>query len=441
VHHRAVNADAITRALASLPTGAPLCVGFSGGLDSTALLHALAHDAARPAQGLRAIHVHHGVHPDADAWAAHCAQRCAQWQVPLDIRRVRVTAHGEGLEAALRAARYAAFESALAPGEALVLAHHLDDQAETFLLRALRASGVDGLSSIPPRRMLGHARVLRPLLDVARGALRAYADAHALDWIDDPGNADDAFDRNFLRHRVLPLLRERWPHAAASFARSAALCRADAALLDDGDAQALAAARTLDPATLRIDVLRSLPAPRRARVLRRWLREHRLPPLPAHLHDVIGQQLIDPRADAQPRVEWAGAELRAWRDLLHAGRMHRPLPRAWRQTWDGRVPLALPDAATWRLEGAATLPEGCVARARQGGERIVLPGRRHSHALKHVLQDLGVPPWQREHLPLLSTREGELLAAGDLVVSHRFDAWLREHGARLHWTPPRGDFD
>lgn len=440
MHHRAVSVAALPRALASLPTDAPLCVGFSGGLDSSALLHALALDDARRAQGLRAIHVHHGVHPDADAWAAHCAQRCTEWQVPLVIRRVRVSVRGAGLEAALRNARYAAFEATLAPGEALVLAHHLDDQAETFLLRALRASGIDGLASIAPMRELGAARVLRPLLATPRDALRAHADAHALDWIDDPGNADDAFDRNFLRHRVLPLLRERWPHAAASFARSAALCRNEATLLDDGDAQALASARTLDPATLRMEVLRTLPATRRARALRRWLRERRLPPLPTHLHEAVDAHLIDARADAQPRVEWAGAELRAWRGLLHAGRVHRPLPALWRQAWDGRGSLALPDGGAWRLDGAAALPAGCIAHARAGGERIVLPARAHSHALKHVLQDLGVPPWQRDHLPLLSTHDGDLLAAGDLVVSHRFDAWLRDHGARLHWTPP-GDVD
>lgn len=441
MHHRAVNADALPRALASLPTDAPLCVGFSGGLDSTVLLHALAHGEARRRQGVRAIHVHHGVHPDADAWAVHCLQRCEAWGIRLDVQRVHVTARGGGLEAALREARYGVFGSSLRSGEALVLAHHLDDQAETFLLRALRGSGTDGLASIAPVRMLGGAHVLRPLLELPRDALHSYAVAHGLDWIDDPGNADDAFDRNFLRHRVLPLLRGRWPHAAASFARSAALCGAEVALLDEGDAQALAAARTLDPATLRVDALAALPAARRARVLRRWLRERRLPPLPARLHDVVDAQLLDARRDAQACVRWSGASLRAWCGLLHAGASSAPLPTDWRVDWDGRTPLPLPGGGAWRLSGTSALPDACVAHARRGGERITLPGRTHSHALKHVLQDLGVPPWQREQLPLLSTRDGELLAAGDLVVSRRFDAWLREHGVRLHWAPPVDGLD
>lgn len=436
MHHRAVDDALLPRTLAALPRDTPLCVGFSGGLDSTVLLHALAHDASRRVHGIRAIHVHHGMHRDADAWATHCARRCTDWHVPLDVHHVRAARSGDGLEAALRDARYAAFKTSLHAGEALVLAHHLDDQAETFLLRALRASGVDGLASIAPVRMLGDHPVLRPLLGLPRESLQAYALAHGLEWIDDPGNDDDAFDRNFLRRRVLPLLRERWPHAAASFALSAARCRADAALLDDGDARALAAARTLDPATLRLQPLGMLPAARRARVLRRWLQERRLPPLPAHLHEVVDAQLVGARRDSRPRVQWAGAELRAWRGLLHAGRVRMPLPTAWRTEWSGRTPLALPDGGTWRLSHGASLSEACIVHARRGGERIILPGRAHSHSLKHVLQDLGVPPWQRESLPLLSTHDGELLAAGDFLASHRFDGWLREHGLRLHWTPP-----
>jgi tRNA(Ile)-lysidine synthase len=427
--------------LAELALGlpeAPVCVGLSGGLDSVVLLHLLLRDARGRERGLRAVHVHHGVHPDADAWAQRCIEWCAQWDVPLNVRRVRGVLRGEGPEGALRDARYAAFEAELCAGEALVLAHHLDDQAETFLLRALRASGVDGLGAMAPRRMLGASPIVRPLLDVPRERLQAYASEHALSWIEDPGNADLSIDRNFLRHRVLPLLRERWPQAASSFARSAALCRQDGALLQAGDDRELAGARTLDPHVLRLDVLRALPAARRARVVRRWLGGLRLPPLPAHVLGGIETQLLDTRSDAQPQIRWSGAALRIWRDLLHADRVHPPLPRDWRARWNGRSALALPDGGHWQLLGGATLPDGCIAHARTGGERIHLPGRMHSHTLKHVLQDLGVPPWLRERLPLLSTSGGELLAAGDVAVSHSFDVWLRDHGARLQWSPPAG---
>src|SRR5690606_21667938 len=128
--------------------------------------------------------------------------------------------------------------------------------------------------------------------------------------------------------------------------------------------------------------------------------------------------------------------VRRWRDLLHAGLRLDPLPPAWRATWDGRAPLALPGAGKLRLQGADSFETPLFAHARQGGERIRLPGRAHSHALKHVLQDLGVPPWRRERLPLLSDADGRVQAAGDLVASARFDAWLRSRGARLAWRDP-----
>ena len=422
--------DVADTVLAGLPAG-PLCVALSGGLDSMVLLHVLArHARDRP---LRALHVHHGISAQADDWVAHCERWCREWAVPLDVQRVHAQPRGDGLEAALRDARYAAFEAALAPGEALVLAHHLDDQAETFLLRALRASGVDGLAAMPRTRGLGAGTLVRPLLDIERARLHAYAIEHGLAWVEDPGNADTVHDRNFLRQHVVPLLRERWPHAAAALARSASLARDESDLLKRADAHALASAATLDAATLRRDVIAALPPARRARVLRHWTRTLGLPPMPAQAL-AQAEAVLTARDDANPCVAWSGVALRAWRGLLHLAPVRAPLPSTWRAAWDGAAPLAVP-TGTWSLEGASRLPAAAHAFARQGGERIVLPGRLHSHTLKHVLQDLGVPPWERERLPLLADAAGTLLAAGDLVYSDAFDGWLRENGARLRWQP------
>ena len=423
-------AHTLASALLDLPA-APLCVGYSGGLDSTVLLNLLA--AARPAGGLRAIHVHHGLHADADRWAAHCERACAGLGVPLAVIRVNVATAGEGPEAAARAARHAAFAAALTPGEVLASAHHRDDQAETFLLRALRASGPDGLAAMRRWRAFGPGRLWRPLLDVAREDLLAYAQAHGLEWIDDPSNADVAFDRNFLRQRVLPLLRERWPHATDALARSATFCAATNELLADGDAAAFADVATVDPHCLSRVRLRTLSEARRARVLRHWIAALALPPLPANGIQRIEAEILDAREDAEPVFHWHGAVVRAWRDLLHAGWTRTPLPADWRVEWDGRAPLALPDGDTLELEGAERFDAPVSVHAREGGERLVRPGRRHSHALKHVLQELGVPPWERERLPLLSGADGELLGAGDLVHSAAFDTWLRARGARLAW--------
>lgn len=425
-----VDATGLSHALHDRPD-APVCVGFSGGLDSTVLLHLLAGD--RVVQGLRAVHVHHGLHPQADAWAEHCRRTCETLEVPLTVIKVKVERDGQGLESAARTARHAAFEATLAPDEVLALAHHRDDQAETLLLRALRASGPEGLAAMRRWRGFGRGRLWRPLLDQGRDTLAAYADAHGLHWIDDPSNADTAFDRNFLRQQVMPLLRQRWPHAHSALAQSATRCADAGDLLAESDLAALAGVSTADPNCLVRSRLSALPAPRRARVLRAWTARLGLPPLPAHAIGHIEAGVLGARADAEAEFCWHGAVVRSWRDLLHAGPARAPLPTGWRRTWDGRTPLDLPHGGLLRLEGIDGFGADVIVGARQGGERIVLSGRSHSHSLKHVLQDLGVPPWVRERMPLLSDADGRLLAVADLAYSADFDAWLRECGAWLRW--------
>jgi len=422
------------------PRPGPVLAGFSGGLDSTVLLHLLAAEPGQRARGLRAIHVHHGLLAEADAWVDHCRQACAALDVPLEVARVSVDRDaGLGLEAAARQARYQAFETSLADGEILALAHHRDDQAETFLLRALRGSGVDGLRAMPAWRGLGHGWLWRPLLEQPRDALLGYARAHGLRWVEDPGNAGGDQDRNYLRLHVLPRLRERWPHAGRTLARSATLAGEAAGLLAEGDAEALAGVITPDPRVIDLARLRQHPPERRARILRLWLQRLALPPLPGEGVARIEADLLGGRDDAAPGFAWAGALVRRWGGLLHASRPQAPLPDDYRVRWDGDAPLRLPTGDTLAVDpvvpgsAPAGSPWPVLVHGRRGGERITLPGREHSHALKQVLQDLGVPPWVRERLPLLSTMDGSLLAAGDLVVSASFDRHLRQAHARLCW--------
>jgi len=275
----------------------------------------------------------------------------------------------------------------------------------------------------------------RPLLDTARAELLAYAHRHGLQWIEDPGNDDIALDRNFIRHHALPLLRERWPHADAALARSATLSAQASALLDEEDARALAGIACDDPHDIRVDGLRSLPAARRARVLRRWIDRLGLPPLPAQAVARVEADLLDAAPDAKAAFAWAGATIQRWRNLLHAGLRHAPPPPDWQATWSGCEPLSLPGGGRLRLFGASGFDTPLQVGMRRGGERIRLAGRRHSHSLKHLLQDLDVPPWQRPGLPLLSAADGRLLAVADLVYAADFEAWLRSNDAGLRFEP------
>lgn len=417
------------------PVEGPLLLALSGGLDSTVLLHALAADPAMRARGLRALHVDHGLHPQSAAWGEACAANCRALGVALAVVRVDVRPEGDGLEAAARRARHAAFAQALQAGELLVTAHHRDDQAETVLLRLLRGAG-DGLAAMRPLRPFAAGWLWRPLLGLPRESLASYAREHGLHWVEDPSNASDRHDRNFLRHHVLPRLHERWPQAAAALARSAALLATQADLLAGEDTRRLAQVQGVDPQTLSAELLmRETPA-WRARLLRAWLAGLGLPPLPTDAIDTIERELLPARPDASACFEWSGAVIHRWRDLLHAGPARAPLPTGWSAEWSGETPLHLPTGDTLALDPPRRFDTPLRVHARQGGERLVLPGRTHHTELKHALQDLGIPPWERPRLPLLSTPDGTLLATADLILSAAFADWLGRHQCRLRWRGP-----
>ncbi len=305
-------------ALAALDPG-PLCIGYSGGLDSLALLHALASLPAARARGLSAIHVDHGLHTESADWAQHCQFTAAGLQLPLRIVRVAVRrADGDGLEAAARTARLAAFRQHLPAGAILVLAHHADDQTETVLLKLLRGAGPEGLRGMRALRRLGEHLLWRPLLPIPRATLQAYAQEHALQWIDDPSNADTRHARNFLRHAVLPTLRARWPRLDTAVGHSARWMNAATEQLQHDAAVALAQIQGLDPATLAWPAWLQLGDALRPLTLRLWLRGLGLS-TPEHVHvEQLQQQLRAADNDRNPCVSWPGAELRRYRGLLYA---------------------------------------------------------------------------------------------------------------------------
>lgn len=421
--------SALASALHEWPAG-PLLVACSGGLDSTALLHALAMLPAARERGLRALHVDHGLHTDSAAWADHVRAFAAALRVPLQVSRVQVARDsGLGPEGAARAARHAAFADALHAGEILLAAQHADDQAETVLLRLLRAAGSEGLAGMRAWRPLGAGWLARPWLGIPRAAIRNYAQAQALHWIEDPSNADQRIERNWLRQRILPQLAERWPQASLNLARSASLL-ADAAQRERVSLAVELARRTgAQRNVLDATGLETQSEGARGALLRQWLLDLGLPPPDARALRQLGARLQAPRIDASILVRWPGAELRLWRGHLHAMAPLAPIARDWQADWDGRHALPLPDGGSLRIDGAIA-PLALSARLRQGGERIVLSARRPSQSVKHALQALGVPPWLRSRAPLLWHGEA-LWAVGDWLLAEAFRKWLDQHAASL----------
>ena len=409
-------------------------IAFSGGLDSTVLLHLLANAKDLPPLG--AIHIHHGLQAAADAWPAHCQSVCDALGVPLCIMRVHVQP-GASLERAARDARYQAFAEVIGAGEVLLAGQHRDDQAETLLFRLLRGAGVRGLAAMPAYRPLAAGHLVRPLLDVSRVELEAYAHEHRLQWIEDPSNADSRFSRNYLRHRVLPTLTERWPQAVSSLARTAEHLSEAQALLDELAWMDLQGADQpsrfpwLPLPSLVLAPLRELSDARQRNALRHWLTP--LTRLPDSDHWASWHSLRDAKGDAQPLWRLADGELHRCAERIWW------VPAAWSEFSDATVswptlqnPLELP--GNGRLEFVGEAPKGSFeVRYRQGGEIIEVPGRGRRD-LKRLLNECGVPGFVRGRLPLLY-RDEQLLAVPTLA-----GLWPNATGdGQLHWMPQTCD--
>jgi len=420
-------------ALADRP-GSALCVAFSGGPDSTALLHALAELPEARLRGLRALHVDHALHPHSHAWAEHCRRFCADLDVPLAVVRVQVDrGRGEGLEAAARDARYAAMAAQLDAGECLVLAHHRDDQAETVLLKLLRGAGPEGLGGMRPLRPFGPGQLWRPLLELPRQQLLDYVATWRLPVIRDPSNDDTGLARNLLRHEILPRLARRWPHALHSIAHSANLSRAAADALKTHWLPEFDRLRDAQDASLDVAGWLALDPALRNPLLDHWLHSRGL-----RAPTTAQRQQLERQCRAQtghvPCIRWPGTELRIWKGRMWAMSPRRAPSPDWHIEWDGR-PVDLPGGGTLGLHPQdARLPVPLGLRLRRGGERIKPLGDRHTRDLRDLFQQAGIPPWQRVTCPLLYDGE-ELLAVADRWATVRGTEMFIEAGARPYWRP------
>jgi len=398
------------------------CVALSGGLDSTVLLHAMSILARARDFSLRALHVDHGLQAASREWAESCGRLCADLGVSLTVLRPGIAPEpGDSVEAAARDARYAALAGELARNERLLTAHHGDDQLETVLIQLLRGAGVAGLAAMPARSRCGAGWQLRPLLGIERATIRAYAEQHGLSWIEDPMNAALRFDRAWLRARVLPAIRERWPAAAATVSRSAAHLAEASRLLD---AQASAdVADMLDDGRLSLAALWCLDGDRQTHVLRWWLRQAGMrPPSAARLTAAL-RMFREARDDASPVLRWKDGELRRYRGRLYA---LPPLGPGLGQF--GLVPGrggGLPADTRWTI------------RFREGGESLRPHAGRPRKRLKDLCQEAGIVPWMRDRLPLVFT-EGRLAAVGDLWLDADIALPPGEPSLRPLWSdrPP-----
>ena len=420
--------------LASNSGSSRLCVALSGGRDSVVLLHALHRlvVADRLSVSLSAVHVHHGISPNADQWTAFCVEFCSACAVPLSIVRVDVPRDsGEGLEAAARRMRHAVFADCAA--DWLALAHHRDDQAETVLLNLLRGSGIAGAAGMLAERTQVHGpSLIRPLLDVPRSVIEGYAAEHALRWIDDESNEDTHYRRNFLRREVLPALDEKFPGAQKSLARAAGHFAEGAALLDD--LAAIDRQAVLAPSgRIALAGFNALP-PARARNLLRfeWIDAGFRAPDTRWI-DEARRQLASTIAQSETCLATPDGELHVYRGELHIVGHQAEMPAeslVWHDEaelpWAGGRVRFIPLIGAGIRRSLFVSGELCL-KPRQGGEHLQLHPKRPHRTMRKLFQEASVPPWERARLPYLWCAE-KLLWVGGIGVDAAFVCAADEEG-------------
>jgi tRNA(Ile)-lysidine synthase len=439
---RKLKSDLIKRVFGTLssvvPSGSSLVVGLSGGVDSVVLLHLLAQLSPRFSWRLGALHVHHGISPHADKWATFCSGLCAKYSIPLLVERVDISPLRDmGIEAAARQLRHAAL--ARQKVDYIALAHHRDDQAETLLLQLLRGAGVRGASAMPVLKVRKAApALLRPLLDIERRELEAYASEHGLQWVEDDSNEDVSYPRNFLRHKVLPVLQQRFPAYRSTLARSARHFAEAAELLDD--LAALDGSSAINGDHLSVAVLRQL-SPVRGKNLLRYFLAARGAPIPDTTRlDEMLRQLCVAGEGAQIRITWQGWQLRCYQESAYAFPV--TLPAAdFSVVWQGEAEIVLPashgvlhvERGTGQGLSLAKLQQGMVTiRPRHGSETIRLDAARPRQSLRNLLQQQCLPPWKRELLPFIYCGD-ELVCVPGVASAAGYLAQIGEGGVSFKW--------
>ncbi|MCF6263535.1 MAG: tRNA lysidine(34) synthetase TilS [Xanthomonadales bacterium] len=412
-------------------------LAFSGGLDSTALLLAARQVQEQLSIPMLAVHVNHGIQAEAGHWAEHCRDVCQQLDMPFKLLQAEVNnEHRKGLEARAREARYTALTSIASSGDLLLTGQHADDQSETLLLHLLRGSGVEGLAAIHPLRTWNKGWLGRPLLGIRREQLVEYVSAQGHRWSEDPSNQDLSLRRNFLRHKVFPLVTEVWPQAVTSLNQSAEHCKdalenlAELAQIDIQRLQVSALDRQLH--RLLLTPLLQLPVRRQRLILRSWIRQQGRQTPGVHKLNSFLQQLATAANDAQCELCWQGYRMASHSQYLYLNAenpSHHPdiETMEWLQKSDWHGRLSVEKAAEFNFDNYSI-------SSRKGGESINLATRLGTHTLKKLFQESGIPPWLRGSIPLLHQGK-KLVAVGDLWLDENFQQQLKQSGSTLTWEP------
>ena len=419
-------------------------IGFSGGIDSTVLLHLCVTQATLKAK-LVAVYVNHGLQSQADDWGNHCRQQANLLGIEfLHINVDAKSTSGESPEAAARNARYRAMQDLLQENDVMLFAQHREDQMETMLLQLFRGAGVKGLAAMPVTTAFGKGQLIRPLLDIAKTDIDSYARQHALQWVEDPSNQSSDFDRNFLRNQITPLLKQRWPSLDKTVARSAQHCGEAMTQLDAWSSRLIEG--RFDPIhrCLNIDNLQAFNEMQISWLLRQWFTELGFKPPSQALLQTFKTQLINARSDANPILRKQGYVFSKYRKHLFC--------------LSERQLIALRETCIWPTDCTQfNLPNGYVlarslassgiaksvwdkakvnVQSRSGRETLKLTGRAGQHSLKKLFQENGIPPWERETRPLIYL-DGKLASVAGLWVAEWAFSNAPNDCYQVTWQPPK----
>ena len=401
------------------------------------LLHALA--SQYPTDKILAVHINHNLQAESQAWEKFCHSASAELGIEYQSIRLQLKSLNSNIEEQARIQRYLSLSQIMSKGDALMTAHHQDDQAETFMLQLLRGAGLKGLSAMDQVSNFPPGKLFRPLLKFSRAQIEGYARSHQLQWIDDPSNRDDRFDRNFIRHEVMPVLDRRWPAASQTIARSAENCREATLIIDDISANDLFDSMGAYKHSLSISKLRALPQPRQHAVVRAWVEENDFPLPDRKITQTICTDFIDSRQDARPLLNWSYVKLYRFNDYLYLigtsllNKMDtlKPSVNTLRQ---GNIELPYPSGKLQvRLMPGISDEQLADTQIsfRQQGQIVSLQNRQGSRKLKKLLQDWHVPPWMRHFVPMLYVN-GQCQAIADYAFCEVSSAVFKQ----IHWQPP-----